>query len=108
MARFIQNGKTIDYKNTGETIITYGDIVTIGNRVAVAMESIAPGQTGGIQTEGVFEVDAVTTEAFSIGDTVYLDATNKVTKTKGNLTVVVGYVVSDKASASSNAEVKIG
>jgi predicted RecA/RadA family phage recombinase len=108
MANFIQDGKIIDYKNTGTTTILYGDIVTIGTRVAVAMESIAPGQTGGIRMEGVFEVDALTTEVFSVGDTVYLDESNKATKTKGSLTVVMGYVVQPKASATAKAQIKIG
>lgn len=108
MARFIQNGKIIDYKNGETSTIAYGDIVTLGTRIAVAMESIAPGQTGGVQTEGVFEVDAVTTEAFNVGDTVYLDASKKATKTKGSLTVAMGYVVLPKASAAGSAQIKIG
>lgn len=108
MARFIYDGKVIDYKNEGISNIAYGDIVTIGTRIGVAAENISPGQTGGVRVEGVFEVDALTTEEFSVGDTVYLDADCKATKTKGSLTVVMGYVVSPKVSAGSKAQIKIG
>ena len=108
MAKFIQDGKIIDFKNTGESTINYGDIVTLGTHVGVAAEKINIGEVGGVRTEGVFEVEAITTAAFNVGDTLYLDESKKATNVKGSLTVVIGYAVQEKVTSSSTAHVKLG
>ncbi len=107
MSKFIQNGNTIDYTNSGASKISYGDIVTLGVRVGVAAEDIAVGATGGVNLVGVYEVPAITTEAFVVGDVLYLDATGKATKTKGSLTVTIGMAVEAKVTAGAVALVRI-
>ncbi len=107
MAKFIQNGNIIDYTNSGASKINYGDIVTLGTRVGIACEDIAVGAIGGVSLTGVYEVPAITTEAFVAGDDLYLDATGKATKTKGSLTVKIGMATDAKVTAGASAIVRI-
>lgn len=107
MNQYIQKGVVIDYTNATEAAIAYGDIVTLGTRIGIAAEDIAVGATGGVKTEGVFEVPAINTEAFAVGDILYLDAEGKATKTVGALTVVMGRAVTAKLLAGTTAYVKI-
>lgn len=105
MPRFIQDGKVIDYKNTGENPIIYNDAVVFGTKVFVAAETIKPGETGGLYTDGVFEFECAST--IELGTTVYYDpSTKKVTSTKGELTAIAGIVVNSISSTVVN--VKIG
>lgn len=107
MAEYIQNGVVIDFLNTTGAEIKYKDIVTLGTRIGIAAETIPAGKTGGVKTEGIFEVEALNTEEFAVGDVVYLNADNKATKTKGSLTVIVGWVVEAKPAAKTTVRVKL-
>lgn len=107
MARFVQEGKTIDYTNGGEVAIKYGDVVSEGGKVFVAMENIAVGATGGLRTEGVFEFPAETTTAFLVGDTLYWDkVAQKATKTSTS-NALLGFAVSSKAQATTTCIAKL-
>lgn len=107
MTRFIQEGKILDFLNATETKISYRDVIVSGGKVFIATEDIQPGATGGILTQGVFEVNAVTGTAFAVGDDLYWDSVEKrVTKTTTNNTLM-GYAASPKASASNLALVKL-
>lgn len=107
MTRFIQEGKTLDFLNSTETKISYRDVIVSGGKTFVAKEDIQPGDTGGILTQGVFEVNAVTGTAFVVGDDLYWDSVEKrVTKTATN-NVLMGYAASQKTSASNLALVKL-
>jgi predicted RecA/RadA family phage recombinase len=107
MSNFIQDGRVIDYTNSTETDIAYHDIVVLGNRVGVAAEDIAVGNKGGVIVEGVFEVPAIGTEAFTVGQVAYLNAGGKATVTKDALTTVIGWVVEPKLAAGTTAKIKI-
>lgn len=103
----VQKGQTIDYYN-GEAAIGYGDIVPIVSRVAVAGEDIPAGATGSLQTEGVWEMPAVTNAAFAVGDALYWDATaGNLTKTASGNTPA-GWCVESKATSTATAKIKIG
>ena len=107
MARFIQEGKTIDYTNGGAEEIKYGDVVSEGGKVFVAMENIPVGATGGLRAEGVFEFRAETTAAFVVGDTLYWDkAAQKATKTSTSNTLL-GFAVYAKAQATATCIAKL-
>lgn len=107
MANYVKKGEVIDYPNNSGADINYGDIVILGKNIGVAAEHIPQGATGSVKVCGVYEVPAVTTEEFAIGDTLYLDADGKATKTQGELTVVMGWSFAAKASAAAVAWVKI-
>lgn len=78
MAQFIQKGDIVDYTNSGEAAIKYGQLIIGKDKIFVAAEEIAPGATGGVHTSGVFEMAAEATAAFAFGQKIYYDATNKV------------------------------
>jgi len=107
MNQYIQKGAVIDYTNSTEAAISYGDIVTLGTRIGIAAEDIAVGATGGVEVEGVFELPTITTESFAVGDVIYLDATGKGTKTAGALTVIMGWAIAPKLTAGATALIKI-
>ena len=105
---FVQLGAKMDYTNGGAAAIGYMDIVPLVTRVAVAMEDIAIGAVGALDTEGVYEAAAVTGTAFAAGDQLYWDATNsRLTKTATDNTPA-GYAFAPKLAAGTTALVKIG
>ena len=105
--KYIQAGDSIDYKNTGSDKILAGDIVTIGTHVGVVGCDIASGEVGTLHLTGVYEVPKLTTEAVAVGDVLYLTGDGKATKTKGSLTVVMGYAVAAAAEAAAVARVRL-
>lgn len=76
MATYRQNGKTIDFINSGSAAIAYGEVVNLATRVGVAAENIAIGDTGSVNVEGVFE-EVCITAAINPGTLVYWDTGNK-------------------------------
>ncbi len=109
MARYIQEGKIINYQNSTAGKISYGDIVVLSGRIGVASVDIPAGSLGTVQLEGVFEIAAETPAAFSVGETVYWDEANKrVTATKpASDAVVAGIVVEPKAATAATAFIKL-
>lgn len=106
-ATYIQKGDTIDYTNSGNAAIAYGDVIPATNCVLIAAENIAVGATGGADAVGVFELAAVNNAAFAVGDKLYWDATNKVlTKTSAGNTPA-GICVATKAQTSATGKVKL-
>lgn len=106
MARYIQDGKIINYLNSSAAQINFGDVLTLSSRIGVASVDIPVQTVGAVELEGVFEMNAETTAAFAVGQTVYWDAANKrVTATSG--AVVAGMVIEPKALAGASALVKL-
>ena len=105
--KYIQAGDSIDYKNTGSDKILAGDIVTIGTHVGVAGCDIASGAVGTLHLTGVYEAPKLTTEAVAVGDVLYLNGDGEATKTKGSLTVVMGYAVAAAAEAAAVVRVRL-
>ena len=82
MKNYIQEGEVVKYVNSGAAISS-GAVVAIGNQVGIAMVDIAATSgEGSVQLEGVFSVDKVGSQAWSLGDLLFWDKTNLVfTKT---------------------------
>lgn len=107
MTTYVQNGKVIDYVNPGSTDIKYGDVIPGTDRIFIAAEDITVGDVGGIDSEGVFEFDAIDTVAFTLGQKIYWDNTaKKITDvTAGN--IPAGVVIEPKDSSGTKCKVKI-
>ena len=72
-ARFIQDGKSIDY--TPGSNVSAGDVIVQGELVGVAKLDIAAGQLGALAIEGIFEFPKPTgagTDA-AVGTLMYWD-----------------------------------
>jgi predicted RecA/RadA family phage recombinase len=103
---YSQKGNVIDFTNSTEADIAYGDVIAVGGRIGIAAENIAKGATGSLNVTGVFEMPADDTTAFAVGDEVYWDNEGaKLTKTPG--TYKAGFVTAPKAQAGATALVKI-
>lgn len=106
-ARYIQPGEVITWVNDTESDVEVGDVVNLGSRIGVALVDIPNEGSGAVKVTGVFELPAIKTAAFSVGDQVYWDSTN------GNLTnsstdnTPAGWVVEAKAAAGATAKIKL-
>lgn len=109
MAKYIQDGKIINFRNTTEDAIRYEDVIVLTDRIGVAAMDIPAGGLGTVAVDGVFQVPAETTSAFAVGQTVYWDKPNgRVTATKAESgPVMAGMVVEAKASATASALIKL-
>ncbi len=105
MARFYQDGNVIDHTNDGTELINYGDVVTLGTKIGIALENIPVGAVGSLGIAGIYEMESDTGTAFAVGDTLYLDATGKVTKTEAD--TIAGWAAYPKESTDTVAYVKI-
>ncbi len=124
---YVQEGKTIDYTNTGDAAIGYCDVVPLTSRVGVAACDIPKGGKGSLSISGVYELPADTT-AMTVGQPVHWDtAAGKVVAEAGTMAVVAeaeedegptdtakeagtvpcGTIVANKAEGSVVALVKI-
>ena len=93
MKNFIQDGETITVSAPAN--LNSGDIVVVGSIVGVAAFTALSGADVEVQTEGVFELTKVTTDAINQGDKLYFDSgVGKLTKTAGTGSKpLVGYAV---------------
>ena len=69
-AKFVHDGKAIDYTPTNAVIA--GQVVELGTIPLVAPVAIPAGVLGALSCDGVFDVPK-TSDAFTAGDTVYWD-----------------------------------
>ena len=70
-ARFIHTGNVIDY--TPGSAVGAGDVIVLGNTIAIAKLDIAANVLGALATRGVFD-GVKATGAINLGDAVYWDA----------------------------------
>lgn len=104
--QFIQDGKALDYVNSGSSAIEYLEVIPGTDRIFIAAEAIAKGVLGSAFAEGVFELPAKAADVFTFGQKVYFSKTDGITSTDtGN--VPAGYVVEAKAAQAATAKVKI-
>lgn len=73
IARFVQDGKSIDHTPT--SAVSAGDVIVVGKVIGIAKLDIAANTLGALAVEGVFDVaKEATTDTFAAGAKVYWDA----------------------------------
>lgn len=111
-AVYINIGDSLMITNETEAKIAYGDIVILGERVAVAGHDILPGEKGTAITKGMFELPAKTGESFVIGRKLYwASADSAVTasaKTGETDNIFAGFAGQAKASTATRCAVVLG
>lgn len=106
MAKFIQELDRVDFKNTTTEMIEVGDIVPIGKMHGVAITNIGPNSIGAVKVTGCFEVAALASDSFAVGDNVYFDkAQKRATKTDTN--PVLGIAISAKSASAKTVDVAL-
>lgn len=106
-ATYIQQGLSLDYKNSGSAKIEAGDIVVFGSKLTVAATEIAVGAVGTLETTGVFEMPKKASEAITAGAKVYFSADDGITTTSTSNTEA-GFAVAAAAAEDATVRVKIG
>ena len=115
MARYVQKGSTIDYKNGGTAAIAAGDIVNLTSRIGVAGGNIAVGAVGAVAVSGVYAMPKAS-GAVTLGAVLYFDpeadkittaaSTGESSSKKDN--VPAGWAVAAAGESDAEVLVKIG
>lgn len=105
-AIYVQRGEVIDYTNAGQVAIKSNDVVGLATRIGVAATDIPIGAVGVVNIIGVFDLPALSTEAFTVGQAVYWKD-DALTGTSSSA-IAAGWVVEPKATAGTKARIKIG
>lgn len=103
-ATFWQRGESLDYKNTGDSVIGANTVIAYGARIGIAGGDIPAGELGSIHVEGVFALPKTDSE-IAAGAEVYWNGSG-VTATAGN-NVKAGYAAQAAASTDTTVLVKI-
>lgn len=106
-ATYLQRGEALDYRNTTETTIPHGTIVTIGTRIGVTGCDIPPDHLGTIHVCGVFRIKKTGTDAVKLGQALYFDGTGITTTESGDTAIEVGYAAADAEATDETVLVKI-
>jgi len=105
VARYIQKGAVIDYTNTTEETILWGDIVILPSRIGVAECEIQPGAAGSISLTGIYEME--TAETIGYGDAVYWDAASKTVTKTADKNIPAGMAASETGASGGKIAVRI-
>lgn len=107
-AKYVQDGKSLNFRNTTAATIACGDVVLLTQRYGIAAGNIPPASVGVVAVDGVYELPAENTVAFEVGQSVYWNPSDKkVTATAGELKGI-GWVTAEKAAGASKCCVKLG
>lgn len=112
MARnHVQPGKVLDYVNTTGAIVASGSVVVVGALLAVALNDIAPGDTGSAAVDGVFAVPKVAGTAIGQGAAIVWKSASAAFAAAGGATVegdvTGGSAVAFQAAASAATTVHV-
>jgi len=106
MDNFIADGVRLNYTNSTGSDISAGDVVVFGSILGIAVADIDNGDTGVLQVSGVFNLTALSTDTFTVGQLVYWDTTNsRLTETVDAAHYAAGICV--EAKDGSTADVNI-
>ena len=103
-ATYWQRGESLDYVNSGSTVIEANTIINLGTRIGVAGTSINPGEKGSLHVTGVYEIAKTGAEAIAMGAAVYFDGTG-ITKATGG--TPAGYAAATAEAGASVILVKL-
>ena len=105
-AIYWQRGESLDYVNTGVTVIEANSIIDLNkHRIAVAGTSINPNEKGSIHVTGVYKIPKTDSGEIQFGADVYFDGTG-ITATAGSNTPA-GYAAETSAAGASQILVKL-
>ena len=74
-ATYWQRGESLDYLNSGSTVIEANTVIALGTRIGVAGTDINPGEKGSLHVTGVYEIAKTGTGEIAMGAAVYFDGT---------------------------------
>lgn len=99
MQNYICEGSVIEV--TAGAAITSGDPVLSGSIFGVATNSAAIGEVVAVRVVGVYSLAKATGAAWSLGDRLFWDATNKVLTKTASANTPAGFAYADALSADA-------
>ena len=102
---YIQEGDTLTL--TAPYAVASGGGLLVGSLFAVALVTLANGASGSCMTEGVFELAKNSAEAWTVGQKIYWDNTNKVCTTTATSHTLIGCATEPAANPSSVGRVRL-
>lgn len=103
MKSAVQKGEVLSF--TAPYAVASGAPFKVGAFVAVAQNTTASGAAVEGQMEGVYNLPKTSAQAWSIGDKIYWDDTNKVMTTTATSNTLVGAATAAAANPSSVGQV---
>ena len=103
-ARFIHEGKAIDYTPT--TDMPAGTVVVLGDRVGIAMVDIPANVLGAVQTVGVFDFEKDNT-VIPLYSKVYWNATAKKATVTATGNTLLGIALTATIAADALVRVRL-
>lgn len=107
-AAFWQRGEAIDYVNDTNEKIEANKVLVIGSLIGVAGTDIAPGETGAVHIEGVFEIPKSETAVLAIGDVVAFTADKIAKCAAGGKPCGVAVAAATDADPTALVKINIG
>ena len=86
---------------------TSGQGALVGSLFGVASSDVASGATGVFETEGVFELEKNSAEAWTVGEKLYWDNTAKVVTATATSNTLIGCALEAAANPSSTGIVRL-
>lgn len=105
MNNYIQPGDVVDL--TAPYDRSSGEGALVGSLFGVAAADVASGATGAFKTMGVFDLAKNSAEAWTVGEKIYWDDTNKVCTTTATSNTLIGVALAAAANPSSTGRVKL-
>lgn len=102
---FVQPGETITLAAPYDVASGAGAVV--GGIFGVALQTLASGASGEFATCGVWDLLAVTAEAFAVGDPVYWDAGQKKASNGSTGNDLIGSAVKAKTGSETTVRVRL-
>ncbi len=107
---YIQPGAVFDYANDTGSDIESGDVVPVGAAIGVALVDIADGESGSVQTEGVFSAPKGS-NAITQGMALIWDASENAFDDPAEVTAAAGDIegnaIAFEAAEAGDSTVKV-
>lgn len=101
-----QKGSVLDITLTSD--VNVGEVIPLGtSMIGIACNSGLTGEVIAVETEKVWTINAKTADAINIGDTLYLDATNRELTKTSTSNIKAGIAVSSKGAVAGTIDIKI-
>ncbi len=107
MGRLVRSGG-IPYANAGESAILAGTPVVVGSIFGVAAAQIAVGETGWLETTGVWELAKASATTADAGAVAYWDSSNSQVTGTASTNLPIGKFAIAAANGSTVATVLLG
>lgn len=105
MAKYVQEGRKLDYTPVGDTVA--GTEVVVVDTFGIVAVDLAAGQPGSIDTEGVWEVAKATGAATTDGKKAYRKTADGEWQESATAAVLRGVFVGDQLSADTTCKVRL-